>query len=212
MMHIAIHGHGGANHAIFLQSPNGHGHVVDHAESFAVIRGSVVKSAADVETDLVRHTLPRRQDRSAGSQPESIDQIARVGKLHFHRFSRAKCAGLQFLNVFGGVNQQDVFIGRRLGREKIVGIGNAHRDQAVMNAAIFFGREYVLPDRQVIVIAVNEFKGEHPSDLRLHSCCSVSNRAKEVTCTLAYFACLLSSARQRCLRRTHIQPPDFMAK
>ena len=57
LMHIAIHSHGGANLAIALQTPNGYGYIVNHAEAFAVIGESMMESATDVDGDTVGQGL-----------------------------------------------------------------------------------------------------------------------------------------------------------
>ena len=53
-MDIAIHGHGGADLVIALQTTDRDRHVVDHAEALAVIGMSVMESAADADADSVR--------------------------------------------------------------------------------------------------------------------------------------------------------------
>ena len=79
----------------------------------------VMKSAADADADFVGEALAGREDRSAGRQPESFRQVARVGNFHLHFFAGAERAGLQLLDVLGLVDQQDVLIGGGLRFEKI---------------------------------------------------------------------------------------------
>ena len=160
-MHVAVDGHRGANLVVALHAPDGHGDVVDHAESLAMIGKGVVKSAADADADFVGQSLARREDRASRRQPESVDQIARVGNFHFHFFARAERAGLQLLHVVGLVDEQDVLVGRGLRFEKVGGVGDAGGDQAIANAAILFGRKDVIADGEVIGVAVDELEGEH---------------------------------------------------
>ena len=47
------------------------------------------------------------------------------------------------------------------GSRKSFGVGDAGRDQAVADAAIFFGREDVVADGEVVRVAVDELEGEH---------------------------------------------------
>lgn len=59
--------------------------------------------------------------------------------------------------------QKNVEVGCRQGFEKITALGDAGRDQPIMNAPIFFGREDMLADRQVVCVAINKLKGQHRS-------------------------------------------------
>ena len=160
-MHVTIEGHGGANLVIALQAADGHGHIVDHAESFAVVGKGVVESAANADADLVGQALAGCQDRSASRQPEGVDQVAREGNFHFHFFARAEGAALQFLHVLRLVDQQNVLVGGGLRFQEIRVVGDAADDQLVADAAVFLGREDVLPDREVIGVTVDELEGEH---------------------------------------------------
>ena len=173
-MHIAIEGHRGANLVVALHSADGHGDVVDHAESLAMIGKGVVKAAADADADFVDQGLARCEDRAARRQPESVGKIARVGNLHFHFFARAECAGLQLLHVVGLVDEKYVLVGRWLGFEKVGGVGDAGGDQAIANAAILFGREYVVADGEVIGVAVDEFEREHDEAIHHTQSCAES--------------------------------------
>ena len=98
-----------------------------------------------METPSVRHWRAARIDPPAASQKAS-DQVARVGNFHFHFFARAERAGLQLLDVLRLVHQQNVLVGGGLGLEKVVGLGDAGRDQAIADAAVFFGRKDVVAD------------------------------------------------------------------
>jgi len=51
VVHVAVDGHGGGNFVIALHAAYGHGHVMNHAESFAMIRKCMVKATPDVERD-----------------------------------------------------------------------------------------------------------------------------------------------------------------
>src|SRR5580698_5219499 len=54
LMHIAIDGHRLPNKSALLHDANRDRDVVDHAETFAVIREGVMESAADVHANAVR--------------------------------------------------------------------------------------------------------------------------------------------------------------
>jgi hypothetical protein len=119
VVHVAIDRQGSTDRAVFLQAADRHGHIVDHAESLAVVGEGVVKSSADVDGDFVVQAMLRSEDRSAGGKPEGFDEIARVGNFHLHLFARAERAGLQLLYVFRFVDQKDVLIVGGLWLEKI---------------------------------------------------------------------------------------------
>ena len=160
-MHVAIDSHRGANLVVALQAADSHGHVVDHAESLAVVGKRMMKSAADADADSsVRHCRAARIDPPAASQNASTSS-RRVGNFHFHFFARAERAGLQLLHILRRVHQQNVLIGRGLRFEKICGLGDAVGDQPVVNAPIFFGGEDVVADGKVVGVAVDELEGEH---------------------------------------------------
>ena len=62
---------------------------------------------------------------------------------------------------------------RGLGSRKSVRVGDAAGDQPVANATIFFGREDVIADGQVVGVAVDELEGEHSALSTQHSAARV---------------------------------------
>src|SRR3984957_684343 len=60
-MHVAIHGHRSTNLMVALQSPDGHGHIVNHAESLAMVGKGVVKAATNINSNAVDRRVLRRQ-------------------------------------------------------------------------------------------------------------------------------------------------------
>src|SRR5438876_9549479 len=78
VMNIAVHGHCCANLAIPLHAPNCHCHVVNHAESFAMVWKCVVKSSADVDRHPVFQRLFCGQNGTARSEPKRVHQLGRV--------------------------------------------------------------------------------------------------------------------------------------
>ena len=125
-----------------------------------------MKAAADADAHFVGQALPRRQDRSSRRQPEGLDQFRRKRNFQFHFLARAERAGLQLLHVLGLVYEQNVLIGGGLRLEKIRRLGDARGDQAIANAAIFFGGEDMRADREVVGVAVDELEGQHERALR----------------------------------------------
>ena len=55
-MHVAIHGHRGANFVVALQAADGHGYIVNHAEPLAVVGKGVMKASANVDRDAISDT------------------------------------------------------------------------------------------------------------------------------------------------------------
>src|SRR5579863_3867791 len=84
---IAVHGHGGADLVIALHAPDGHGHVMNHAETFAVVGEGVVKAAANVNGDALFQCVLRSQDRATGRKPEGAYQVLGVRDFHLHFFA-----------------------------------------------------------------------------------------------------------------------------
>src|SRR3954467_9924727 len=72
VVHVTIDSHGGADFTVALHTANGDRDVVNHAKAFAVIRKSVVKSAADVDRDSFVQCILRSKNRTACSEPESL--------------------------------------------------------------------------------------------------------------------------------------------
>src|SRR5215831_14314226 len=105
--------------------------------------------------------MSRGQNRSARSQPERLDEVARVGDLHLHFFARAEPAGLQFLHILRLVDQQDVLVSGGLGFEEIRRLCNGGGDEPVADEAVLLRREDMAPDGEVVGVAIYEFEREH---------------------------------------------------
>jgi hypothetical protein len=73
------------------------------------------------------------------------------------------------LYVLGLVDEEDVLIGCGLRFEEVIRVGDASGDEAVADAAIFFGREDVVADGEVVRVAVDELEGEHSALSVQHS-------------------------------------------
>src|SRR5580700_12059026 len=108
LMDVAIDGHCGANLTIALHATDGDGHVVDHAEAFAVTGERVMESSANADGYAVVEGTIGGQNRAAGGQPEGAHQLRRVRDFQLHFFSRAERARLQFVNVLRRVYEEHV--------------------------------------------------------------------------------------------------------
>src|SRR6266700_2332649 len=75
LMDVAINRHCRANFVITLHAPNCHRHVVNHAESFAMVWKCVVKSSADVDRHPVFQRLLGGKYGTAGREPKRFHQF-----------------------------------------------------------------------------------------------------------------------------------------
>ena len=62
MVHVAIHGHRACDLFITLHAANGDGHIVNHAEAFAVVREGMMKSAADIKCHPILQSIISREN------------------------------------------------------------------------------------------------------------------------------------------------------
>src|SRR5437588_7589855 len=113
-MDVAIDGHGASDLALFLHAPNGDRDVMDHAEAFAVVGMSMMKSATDIEGDTISQSTLCGQDGAARSQPKGRDQLLGIGQLQKRYLAGAKRSGKQLVNIILSVDQADVVIRGRL--------------------------------------------------------------------------------------------------
>src|SRR5581483_2239909 len=161
LMDVTIYGHGSCDLIVALHATDRDRYVVDHAEALAVIRKGMMEAASDVERDLIVQRVIGGKNRATGSQPESAYQFRRVGNLHLEFFARRQRSGLQFVYVLRRVHEQDVMVRRGLRGNKILWLGDPAFKQTIMYAAVFFGREHVRPDGEIIVVAVDELERKH---------------------------------------------------
>ena len=92
MVDVAIHHEGSLDHSFVLQSADGHCYVMNRAEAFAVAGESMVKSAADIETDPVREGVASGQNGPSRRQPEGGYHFRRIGDFEFRQFFIAQCS------------------------------------------------------------------------------------------------------------------------
>jgi hypothetical protein len=158
---VAINRHGGVNLVVPLHAADRHRDVMDHAKAFAVIRESMVETAADIKRHAISEGVVRRQNRTARRQPESLHQLQRVGNLHFLLFAGGKRSGLEFLNVLRSVDQQDVLVRCGLRSYEVGACGHPGFQQSVVDAQVFLRRENMRADGQKVVVAVHQLEGKH---------------------------------------------------
>jgi len=102
-----------------------------------VIRVSVVKATADVGRPAVLERTTPRQDRAASREPARLDQLDRVRNFHPQFLGVSQHSSFQFADVFLRMDEQYVFVRRRIGREEIGVVGNALGEKRVVHEAIF---------------------------------------------------------------------------
>src|SRR6202044_817416 len=90
LMDIAIDSHRRANLAVPLHTSNGDGHIMDHAEAFAVVGKRVMKSSANIDGHSVAQCILCGKNRSTRSQPESRDEFSGKRDFEFHLLPRAQ--------------------------------------------------------------------------------------------------------------------------
>src|SRR6266849_1296206 len=92
-----------------------------------------------------------------------MHEFGREGDLHLQFFTRGERSRLEFADVLGRVDEQNVLIGSRTRRQEVGRFGYAGFEEAIVNAAIFLRRENVGSNGQVVIVAVDELEGEHAS-------------------------------------------------
>src|SRR5437868_2776874 len=156
MMHVAINRHGPPDATELLHFADGDSDVMNHAKALAVIRISVVESAADVEADSIGECALRSQDGSARGKPEGPDQLRRIWQFHLHLFMRAQSSMRQALDVSAAVYQANIIVRGRSRLDKVSIVSFAGFDQPVVNHPVLLGWEDMCAYRQVVVLAVNK--------------------------------------------------------
>src|SRR5208283_3204751 len=79
LVHIAVHRHRATDGSSFLEHADGHGEIVDHAKTFAVLRKSVVKTAAHVDANSIFECELCRQNGAAGVEHERLHYLRQYG-------------------------------------------------------------------------------------------------------------------------------------
>jgi hypothetical protein len=64
------------------------------------------------------------------------------------------------------MDQQDILVGGRLGLDEVRRFRNAGGKQPIVNQPILLRWKYVLPNREIIAVAVNQPKRKHESSKR----------------------------------------------
>src|SRR5580704_8787601 len=94
LMHIRIHNHRLSNRPILPQPSNRHRNIMNRAESLAMPRISMMKSAAQIASKPITQSRLPRQNRPARRQPTRLHRLPRKRNLQFHNLASGKRASL----------------------------------------------------------------------------------------------------------------------
>src|SRR6516162_8898025 len=87
MMHVRVHDHGLSDGALGLQFADGHGHIVNRAESFSVVGVRMMKAAAQIRSEPV-------SERGARVVPPAASQTASTSSGEYGTSSRMTSLGV----------------------------------------------------------------------------------------------------------------------
>src|SRR6266481_1709038 len=161
MVHVGIDDERLADRTIRLEAADADGHIVDGAESFAVIRIGMMESAAEIATEAVTQCRLRGEDRAAGSEPEGFNELWRVRHLKPHFFAGGQGSGLQLTHPICRVNTKNVFVRGRVWRQEIVFCGDSLAQQQLGNETEFLRRKNVFAEIQVVAFVIDQFERQH---------------------------------------------------
>ena len=161
MVYVAIHHHGAADGAIALEDADGHGHVVDGAETFAVAGERVVKSTADVVAHALFERQPRGQRSARGGQGKGFHHVTRIWNFQAQNITVAHGAVAELADPGGIVGQQQVGVGDGAGRNEVVFLGEAGLKHALPQPPVFAGWEHVLAQVQVVSFVIDQPERKH---------------------------------------------------
>src|SRR5207237_562893 len=98
----------------------------------AVARKSMMKSAADIESNAIAQRIAACQDCASCSQPERLHHLPRIWNLELQKFFSAKCSGLQPIDPVRLMHPQDILLGRPLRLDKVLKLCEAFIEQLVV--------------------------------------------------------------------------------
>src|SRR6266576_3263430 len=97
-----------------------------------------------------------------------MHEFRREWNFELQFFQRGQSPSLEFVDVLWRVYQQDVRVRGGLRSNEVGRVSNASLNQPIMNAPVFLGWEDVLPDGQVVFVAVDKLAGKHASMITLN--------------------------------------------
>jgi hypothetical protein len=141
---------------VALQGTYGDGNVGEGAEPLRFVGQGVVKAAPEIDRNQPLHRgNAGRVDRAAGGVQKRLQKTLVPGVFGVEKQEPGQVLGpADVVQVLRGVNQQQLLLGHRLGREKLLGPGNAGGDELVSNPPRLFDIERVPGPRFEHVIHV----------------------------------------------------------
>ena len=154
---VGVDDHGSLDGTVVLEAADGDGDVVDDAEAFAVVGEGVMEAAADVGRRAGGEGALPCFDRAARGEPDGFDEFFRVRNFHAEDFVGSEGAGLEFADVGGGVDAEDVFVGGGSGGDDVRGRSDFLGDEGVADEAIFLRGKNVGAEVEVVAVVVDEW-------------------------------------------------------
>jgi hypothetical protein len=112
-----------------------------------VVGEGVVETASNVDADAVTESVFGSEDRSAGHQPERLGKLGTVGNLQLELLARGEKTFAKFLNVERCVDEEHIFVSRRLWSDEVGWFGGIQLEEAIVSSLVFVGRKDVGADR-----------------------------------------------------------------
>jgi hypothetical protein len=164
LMDIAIHDEDTVGHPRGLQGSSRDGRVVEHTETFPVIRKGVVGATGEVQRDPVAQCGAARCDRGTGGAPRALHQFGRLGEADLPHRGGGECARTHLVQVVRLMHAQQLRI--RRGRGGVQG-GERSRSHALTQARVLCHWEPVAWWQwKDVMVCVKGFHGEATRRLR----------------------------------------------
>ena len=151
MMNVAVDDGHLAQTAVALQAPDGHGDIVEQAETFTMIGEGVVKATAKVHRGAALERELCCDAGATGHQPETLDEPGQPRKLQSLDVFLGQQSVADLVQVLGGVNEREVIprYGMRLGESGPMDIAAGH--QLCGYQSVFRGWPHVAGEIQLVV-------------------------------------------------------------
>ena len=159
LVHVAIDDHDALRPPFGLHKARRHGDIVKNAISLAMVRVGVMGATSQAGCNAIFQSCAANSDRSAHRAARALHQPRRPGKADASHFTLVDRALQDFLHILGCVDQQELLVGGGFGVLEISSGEDAHLQQALAQARIFWHREAVFGWQGKGVVVVE--KGFH---------------------------------------------------
>jgi hypothetical protein len=144
-MHVEIDYRGAFDRASALQGADRDGDVVEDAKPFAVIWKGVMRPTGENHRNAARVRMCRRFKRGAGRAVRSLDERIRPWNAELPLFVTREGAGVETVDVVGGVHEQQFVACRATRIVHVVGLDNSVGEYALV-------KERVLGERKAVTV------------------------------------------------------------